>query len=120
MEAIQGKQLYTSLKWSILITIGLNIIVVLVQWFMNITSSQIIFHLYVVLSLAAFGLTFYSTWYEHLNLILVSGFALIVIFFLGVFAKYFGAIIIMFIVILAVFSFAYLVKKEHGDSTSPA
>uniref|UniRef100_T1KDA2 Uncharacterized protein n=1 Tax=Tetranychus urticae TaxID=32264 RepID=T1KDA2_TETUR len=120
MEAIEGKQLYTSLKWSILLTIGLNIIVILVQWIINISSSQIIFHLYVILSLAAFGLTLYATWYEHLNLLLISGFSLIVIFFLGAFAKYFGAIIIMFIVILAVFSFAYLVKKEHGDSTSPA
>lgn len=113
MEEIQGKQIHLSLKWSIMITIGLNMIVILIQYIFNITSKQIEFHLYVILSFFAFGLTLFATWKEEVNLLIISGLSLILIFFLGVFARFFGASIVMIIVIIAVFCFTYLVNKEQ-------
>lgn len=116
MDSLDSRQLYTSLKWSIILTSVLNIIVILIQYSLTITSTQIIYHLYVILSVFGFALTLYATYNENLNLIIVSGFALIVLFFLGAFARFVGAIIVMFIVILAVFGFAYMVRKEQEGS----
>jgi hypothetical protein len=118
MEQIQKKQVHLSLKWSIILTVGLNMIVILVQYIFNFTSKQIEFHLFVILAVLAFGLTLYSTWKEEVNLLLVSGLALVLLFFLGLFARFIGASIVMFILILAVFYFTYMVNKEQTRGVS--
>ena len=118
LEQIQKKQVHLSLKWSIILTVGLNMIVILVQYIFNFTSKQIEFHLFVILAVLAFGLTLYSTWKEEVNLLLVSGLALVLLFFLGLFARFIGASIVMFILILAVFYFTYMVNKEQTRGVS--